>query len=86
MAGQQRVVEHVGVGEDVLGVVAGPLALVAAAVAVVGGDPDVEPEGGEPGQLVLGQRLGRREVEGRGAALTPGPATGRARAVSAGSW
>ena len=61
--GQQRVVQHVGVGQDVLGVVARPGALVAAAVAVVGGDPDVEAERGEPGQLVLGERLGRRQVE-----------------------
>ena len=34
---QQRAVQHVGVGEDVLGVVAGPVALLASAVAVVGG-------------------------------------------------
>ena len=79
MAGQQRVVQHVGVGEDVLGVVAGPLALVAAAVAVVGGDPDVEAERGEPGELVLGQRLGRREVERGGAALAARPARGQRR-------
>ena len=65
--------------------VAGPVPLVAAAVAVVGGDPDVEPEPGQAGELVLGQRLGGREVEHGGAALPARPALGRI-AVSAGSW
>jgi hypothetical protein len=75
VAGQQRSVQHVRVGQHVLRVVARPLALVAAAVAVVGGDADVEAERGEPGELVLGQRLGRREVEGGGAALAARPAS-----------
>ena len=79
VAGQQRAVQHVRVGQHVLRVVARPLALVAAAVAVVGGDPDVEAERGEPGELVLGQRLGRREVEGGGAALAARPASGQRR-------
>ena len=68
VARQQRAVEHVGVGQDVLGVVAGPVALLAAAVAVVGGDPDVEPERSDRGHLVVGQRLGGREVEDGGPA------------------
>ena len=49
--------------------VAGPVALLAAAVAVVGGDPDVEAEREQTGQLVVGQRLGGREVEHGGAAF-----------------
>ena len=43
---EQRAVEHVGVGEDVLAVLAGPVALVVRRVAVVGGDAHPEPEGG----------------------------------------
>ena len=74
--GQQRAVQHVGVGEDVLGVVARPVALLAGAVAVVGRHPDVEPEAAEPGELVLGQRLGRRQVEHRRAALAARAAGG----------
>ena len=60
---QHRAVQHVGVGEDVLAEVARPVPLLAAAVPVVGGHPDVEAEGLERGELVLGERLGRREVE-----------------------
>ena len=71
VAGQHRAVQHVGVGEDVLGVVARPVALLVAAVAVVGGDPDVEPERADGGHLVVGQRLGGREVEDGGAAPLP---------------
>ena len=63
--GQQRAVQHVGVGQDVLGVVARPVALLARAVAVVGREPHVEPQRLQPGQLVLGERLGRGEVEDR---------------------
>ncbi len=77
VTGQQRAVQHVGVGQDVLGVVAGPVALLSAAVTVVGGDADVEPEAGHRGHLVVGQRLGRREVEHGGAAagaVAPGRA------------
>ena len=62
--------EHVGVGEDVLGVVAGPVALLPGAVAVVGRDPDVEPQVGQAGHLVLGERLRRGDVQHGGAALT----------------
>ena len=72
--GEQRAVQHVGVGQDVLGVVARPLPLLARAVAVVGGEPDVEPERLQPGQLVLGERLGRGEVEDGGASLAAGAA------------
>ena len=74
--------QHVGVGQHVLGVVAGPLPLLARAVAVVGGDPEVEPERLQAGQLVLRQRLGRAEVEGGGPPLparTAGGADGRQR-------
>ena len=39
VSGQQRAVQHVGVGQDVLGVVARPLPLLSRAVAVVGGEP-----------------------------------------------
>ncbi len=69
--GQQGTVQHVGVRQHVLGVVAGPLPLLARAVAVVGGHPEVESQRLQPGQLVLGQRLGRAEVEGRGSPLPP---------------
>ena len=44
------------------------------------------PERGEPGELVLGQRLGRREVERGGAALAARLRGRRAAEVSAGSW
>ena len=83
VGGQQGPVQHVGVGQHVLGVVAGPLPLLARAVAVVGGDADVEPQRLEPGQLVLGQRLGRAEVEGRRAALL---AADRAASGSRPAW
>ena len=73
---QHRAVEHVGVGEDVLAEVPRPVPLLAAAVPVVGGHPDVEAEGLERGELVLGERLGRREVEHARAALGPGAAPG----------
>ena len=56
-------------------VVAGPVALLAGAVAVVGGRPGrrarAPPSAGE---LVLGERLGRREVEHGRAALAARPA------------
>ena len=66
VTGQQRVVHEVGVGEDQLGVVADPAALLGGGVAVVGRRTD-------PGdghrlhrrELVGGQRLGRGEVERR---------------------
>ena len=67
---QQRAVEHVGVGEDVLPVVARPVALLARAVTVVGCEAYVEAQRREAGELVVGERLRRGEVEHRGAALT----------------
>ena len=68
--GQQRVVQQVGVGEDVLRVVADPAPLLRRGVAVVGGRPQPgQRQRLEPGQLVGGQRLGR--------------ATGRARSPRA---
>ena len=66
---QEGAMEHVGVGQDVLAVLARPVALVEGGVAVVGGDPDPEPERRDPGELVLGERLGRADVERGGAAL-----------------
>jgi hypothetical protein len=59
-------VQHVGVGEHVLGVVAGPVALLTTAVAVVGGDAHVEPELPHGRHLVVGERLGGRDVEDGG--------------------
>jgi hypothetical protein len=44
VARKQRSMEHVGIGQHVLRVVAGPVALLAAAVAVVGREPYVEPQ------------------------------------------
>ena len=76
VGGQQGAVQHVGVGQHVLGVVARPVPLLARAVAVVGGDPQVEPQRLQAGQLVLGERLGRAEVEGGGAPLLARPAGG----------
>ncbi len=73
--GEERPVEHVGVGEDVLPVLARPVALVAGGVSVVGRDPHAEPERPDRCELVLGERLGRADVERRGAALTPPSAT-----------
>ncbi len=67
--GQQRAVQHVGVRQDVLPEVAGPVPLLARAVAVVGGEAYVEAQGLETRELVVGQCLRRREVEHRGAAL-----------------
>ena len=73
VAGQQGAVQHVGVGQDVLAVVARPLPHLGGGVAVVGGGPQVgQPGLAEPAErreLVLGERLGRREVEDTGAAL-----------------
>ena len=74
---QERAVQHVGVGQDVLPEVARPVALLARAVAVMGGQAYVEAQGRQPGELVVGQRLGRREVEHRRAALAA-DAAGRA--------
>ena len=76
VGGQQRAVQHVGVGQDVLGVVAGPVALLLGAVAVVRRDPDVEAERADRRALVLGERLRGREVERARAALAARAATG----------
>ena len=75
--GEQRPVEHVGVGEDVLAEVARPVPLLARAVAVVRREPYVEAQRRQAGELVVGERLGRGEVEHRRSALAAGPA-GRA--------
>ena len=65
---QQRAVQHVGVAEQPPPVLAGPVALGERGVAVVGRGAHVrEVERRERPQLVRGQRLGGREVQGRGA-------------------
>ena len=74
MGRQQRAVQHVGVGQHVLRVLARPVPLLARAVTVVGGEPDVEAERLQAGQLVLGEGLGRADVERGRAALLPQPA------------
>ncbi len=76
MDGQQGPVEHVRIGQDVLRVVAGPFPLVARTVAVVGAQAHVEAQRGEPGQLVVGEGLGGREVEDGGAPFAARPARG----------
>ena len=64
--GQQRPVQHVGVGQDVLAVVAGPVALLARTVAVVGREPYVDVEGEQARQLVVSQCLRGGQVEHSG--------------------
>ncbi|RSS41670.1 hypothetical protein EF902_22415 [Streptomyces sp. WAC05858] len=68
VAGQDAAVEHVGVGEHIVRVLADPLALLHGRVAVVDRRPDAGPQrGGEAGHraaLVGGQRLGGGEVQG----------------------
>ncbi len=68
---EQRPVQHVGIGEDVLRVVARPLPLLADAVPVVGRQADVETEVEQRGELVVREGLGGREVEDRRAPLGP---------------
>ena len=64
MTRQQGVMEHVGVGEDVLRVVAGPQAQLGRGVTVVGGAAQAgKVEAQQRGELVLRQRLGGRQVE-----------------------
>ena len=77
---EQRAVQHVGVGEDVLPVVAGPLAHLRRRVAVVGraaevGQPRLA-EATQGRQLVLGECLGGREIEDARPALPLGTAGG----------
>jgi hypothetical protein len=68
VAGQQPSVEHVGVGQQQVGVLPRPGAFLVAGVAVVGGGPHAGGQGGgqtaQGAQLVGGERLGRREVQG----------------------
>lgn len=59
MAGEQRAMQHVGVGEDHLRMVASPVPGLARAVPVVGGDAepgDIQRQ--QSGHLVVRQRLG----------------------------
>ena len=68
VAGQQRVMHQVGVGQNVLAVVADPAAFVRWGVAVVG--RSAKPRDGQRGQarhLVGGQSLGGAQIEGGGA-------------------
>ena len=66
VVGQDAVVQHVGVGEDDPGVLAGPVALLPGGVAVVGGGADAgQVEGLQRAELVGGQGLGRGEVQHR---------------------
>ena len=67
VSGQHGAVQHVRVAEHPAARAAGPVALVERGVAVERGGPHVrEVELGEGAQLVGGQRLGRREVQGGG--------------------
>ena len=66
MLRQHREVQHVGVGEQVARVLADPPALLGRGVAVDHRRPHVGAEGGDRGQLVGGQRLGRRDVQDPG--------------------
>ncbi len=61
---QEGVVEQVGVGEDVVGVLTDPSPVLGRGVTVVGGGP--QPRQGQPVEaveLVVGEGLGRREIE-----------------------
>ena len=86
MTGEHRTVQHVGVGQDVLAEVARPVPLLPGAVTVVGHRAHVDAQLAQPGQLVLGERLGGREVEDAGAALDRVDRGASRIAVSAGSW
>jgi len=68
MPGKQRVMHEVGVGQDVLAMVADPAAFIRWGVPVVGRGP--EPGNGQSRQarhLVGGQSLGRTQIERGGA-------------------
>ena len=69
---QERTVQHVRVGQDVLAVVARPVPLFARTVTVVSGHAHVKPQRHQPCELILGQRLRGREVEHARATLTAG--------------
>ncbi len=62
--GKQRLMQHVRRGQQVPGVTAGPVALGPGRVAVERGGLDPgQAQGADRGQLVGGQRLGRRHVQ-----------------------
>ncbi len=62
--GKQRLMEHVRRGQQVPGVTAGPVALGPGRVAVERGGLDPgQAQGADRGQLIGGQRLGRRHVQ-----------------------
>ena len=81
VVGQDPDVEHVGVGDDEVAALADRRALLARRVAVVDGRADrlVQPEAAQRARLVLGERLGRVEVEGP-------RARSEVRTSSVGSW
>ena len=69
VAREQGVVQQVRVGEDDVGVLADPAALVGGGVAVVGGGPHArDGQRLDAGELVGGEGLGGRDVEDGGAA------------------
>jgi len=74
VAGKQRPVQHVGVGQEVVGVLARPVALLAAAVAVMRRRPHVQAQRLDAGELVVGERLGGGEIEHRRTPLAAGAA------------
>ena len=71
VVGKDPDVEHVGVGEDQVAALADRRALLARRVAVVDRGPDrlVQPERVERARLVLGERLGRVQVQRAGGAV-----------------
>ena len=75
--GQDRPVQHVGVGEHVRRVLADPVARLDRGVAVVGRGADrLEPQPGHRPQLVGGQGLGGGEVQRRRRRPDPAPVGG----------
>ena len=66
MTGKQRVMYEVGVGQNVLAVVANPAALIRWGVTVVGCGPKAgDCQSREASHLVGGKGLGRAQIEGR---------------------
>ena len=64
MAGKQRMVHEVGVGQDVLAVVADPAAFIRRGVTVVGRGPKAgDGQSREARHLVGGKSLGRAQIE-----------------------
>ena len=73
MVGEDADVEHVGIGEDGVGVTAGPGALVRGRVAVVGdGHEAGHVEGAKGAELVLGERFGGEHEQRRAGRIAEG--------------